>query len=255
MATSRTDDLERIAKALAAAAAIFPEPGTVRAERKAGGDPVTEIDRRADAILRESLLRPGEGWLSEETADSPDRLGRSRVWIVDPIDGTREFVDGIPEFSISVGLVEQGVPVAGGICNPATGETYLGATGHGLTLNGTPARVSGRTELRGASVLVSRSEARRGEWDRYRDLALEILPLGSVAYKLARVAAGQADTSCTLNPRHEWDVAGGAALVLAGGGAVMLPDESTPAFNRRTPKFQGFLAGPAGLLTALRRSF
>ena len=87
-----------------------------------------------DGLLRQMLPRPGEGWLSEETGDDRERLSCARVWVVDPIDGTREFIDGVPEWCVSIGLVEDGIAVAGGILNPATGETVLGGAGLGVTL-------------------------------------------------------------------------------------------------------------------------
>ncbi|MDP9122511.1 MAG: 3'(2'),5'-bisphosphate nucleotidase CysQ, partial [Acidobacteriota bacterium] len=212
---SRQDDIERIAAALAQAAALVGRytPGLVAARRKAGGDPVTEADTELDALLRRLLPRPGEGWLSEETEDDPARLACERVWVVDPLDGTREFVLGLPEWAISIGLIEAGEAVAGGICNPATGETFLGARGLGVTVNGQPARVGSRSLLSGARVLASRSEVRRGEWQSPSPPSYELLPMGSVAYKLALVAAGLADATWTLSPKHEWDVAAGVALV------------------------------------------
>ncbi|MSR21729.1 MAG: 3'(2'),5'-bisphosphate nucleotidase CysQ, partial [Gemmatimonadetes bacterium] len=108
MTLARVEDIARIREGLlAAAAAVRPfTPGAVAFERKEGrGDPVTAADHAADLVLREILPRPGEGWLSEESADDPSRLGRSRVWVVDPIDGTREFIEGIPEWCVSIGLV------------------------------------------------------------------------------------------------------------------------------------------------------
>ena len=120
-------------------------------------------------MLRQELLREGEGWLSEESVDDFSRLEKKRVWIVDPLDGTREFVAGIPEFCVSVAMVEDGIPVAGGICNPATNEIFLGSLDSGVTYNGKPARASQRTSLEGAVILASRSETKRGEWKRFRE--------------------------------------------------------------------------------------
>ena len=114
-----------------------------------------------DAVLRQNLLRDGEGWLSEETADRPSRLDKERVWIVDPLNATHEFVTGVPEFCVSISFVEKGVPAAGGICNPATRETFVGRSMPAF-YNGRPARSRQRTTLDGALVLASRSEARRG---------------------------------------------------------------------------------------------
>jgi myo-inositol-1(or 4)-monophosphatase len=127
------DDLACIAAALVEAAQALSRftPGEVACRAKRGGDPVTEADTLVDALLRRALPRAGEGWLSEETHDDRYRLGCRPVWVVDPLDGTREFVMGLPEWSVSLALVEDGEPVAGGICNLARGETFLGARGQG----------------------------------------------------------------------------------------------------------------------------
>ena len=173
--SSYSSVLERIEAALAAAREIFARftPGKIETEYKSGHDPVTEADRALDAALRKNLLRDGEGWLSEESADDLSRLDRERVWVVDPLDGTREFVQGIPEFCVSIAMVERGRPVAAGICNPATNETFIGAVDCGLTYNGAPARASQRKELRGAVVLASRSETKRGEWKQFRKCPIQ----------------------------------------------------------------------------------
>lgn len=240
-------DLERIGGALAVAAAVVQARVGCRATTK-GGDLVTEADLAVDAVLRQSLLRPGEGWLSEETPDSPARLGCRRVWVVDPLDGTNEFVEGLPEFAVSVGLVEDGEPVLGGVCNPATGETVLGGVGLGVRLNGQPVGVRATSRLENAEILASRSEVKRGEWDRYHGASFRLRPMGSVAWKLALVAAGRADATWTLCPKHEWDVAGGVALVKAGGGTVRLLDGEAPVFNRPQALFPGLFAGHPALL-------
>jgi myo-inositol-1(or 4)-monophosphatase len=216
--------------------------GAIEAEYKAGHDPVTEADTAVDAALRQELLREGEGWLSEESVDDLSRLSKNRVWIVDPLDGTREFVAGIPEFCISVAMVEDGIPVAGGICNPATNEIFLGSLDLGVTYNGKPARASQRPSLQGALVLASRSETKRGEWKQFQKAALNVRPMGSVAYKLALVSAGLADATFTLTPKHEWDIAGGAALVASGGGFVSTLQNSTLRCNNKSPLLSGLLA-------------
>jgi myo-inositol-1(or 4)-monophosphatase len=239
------DILQRIEAALDAARAVFARftPGAIETEYKIGHDPVTEADRAVDAVLRQNLLRDDEGWLSEETADHPSRLDKERVWIVDPLDGTHEFVTGVPEFCVSIGFVEKGVPVAGGICNPATQETFVGALDAGLLYNGRPARSSQRATLEGALVLGSRSEARRGQWKQFENGPFKIQAMGSVAYKLARVAAGLADATFTLTPKNEWDVVAGAALVRSAGGFVSTLDRKDLTVNRRDPLLTGLLAG------------
>lgn len=219
-------------------------------------DPLTEADMAVDRVLRESLPREGDGWLSEETEEetdgAPGRLERDRVWVVDPVDGTREFVEGIPEWCVSVALVEKGDPVAGGILNPAANQLILGGAGVGVTLNGEPVTASDRDGLAGAVVLASRSEIARGEWERFADAPFVVKPCGSVAYKLGLVAAGRADATWTLVPKNEWDVAAGAALCRAAGLVVVHADGTDRSFNQADPLMPNFLAGPAGLIDEFR---
>jgi myo-inositol-1(or 4)-monophosphatase len=245
--------LERIHAALEAGREVLNRftPGAIEAEYKAGHDPVTEADRAVDAILKKHLLREGEGWLSEETIDDSSRLNKRRVWVVDPLDGTREFVQGIPEFCISIAMVEDGLPIAGGICNPATDELILGSRDSGVTYNGSPAQPSQRRDLQGALVLASRSEVKRGEWKQFESAEFDIRPMGSVAYKLGLVAAGRADLTFTLVPKHEWDVAAGAALVESAGGWTLKLDHSPLRCNQKDPLISGLLAGGPYLRTPL----
>jgi len=241
------DILKRIEAGIEAARSVFARftPGAIETEYKIGHDPVTEADRAVDAVLRQNLLREGEGWLSEETVDDQTRLDKSRVWVVDPLDGTREFVQGIPEFCVSIGYVENGRPVAGGICNPATNETIIGAIDCGVTYNGKPAKPSQRTTLKGSLILASRSEVKRGEWQQFQSGEYQIRPMGSVAYKLGLVAAGLADVTFTLTPKNEWDVAAGAALVQSAGGFVSTLESTPLQCNRKNPLLTGLLAsGP-----------
>lgn len=255
-AAFRAGALRRIETALEAAVDVLRgfRADTVRVDHKPGAGPVTEADRAVNELLLRLLPDDDEGWLSEESRDDAARLRRRRVWAVDPLDGTREFVAGIPEWCVSVGLLEDGRPVAGGVANPATGEVFLGSLDTGVTYNGRPARVSERRGLDGAVVLASRSEFDRGEWERFRGAAFKVRPVGSVAYKLALVAAGLADATWTLVPKHEWDVAAGAALVLAGGGCVHARDWSVPAFNQPQPRLTGLIAHPPALLPAVKRA-
>jgi myo-inositol-1(or 4)-monophosphatase len=246
---SSAETLERIHSALEAARSVLSRftPGAIETEYKIGHDPVTEADRSVDAVLRKELLREGEGWLSEETVDDFTRLEKRRVWIVDPLDGTREFVAGIPEFCVSVAMVEDGRPVCGGICNPATNELFLGSIDSGVTYNGKPARPSQKTSLDGALVLASRSEVKRGEWKQFENTNVKIRPMGSVAYKLALVSAGLAEVTFTLTPKNEWDVAAGAALVDSAGGFVRTLDGQPLRCNNKDPLLSGLLACGAGM--------
>jgi myo-inositol-1(or 4)-monophosphatase len=247
--TSLEEVLERIELGLESARSIFAkyEPGDVAYRFKQGDDPVTEADHAVDAALKELLHRTGEGWLSEETVDSADRLAHSDVWIVDPLDGTREFVSGVPEWCVSIGFTRDGEAVAGGICNPVTGQSVVGAKGLGVKYNGQPASTSALSSLDGARITASRSEIRRGEWDRFEGEGFKIVPCGSVAYKLGLVACGECEATWTLVPKHEWDVAAGAALVLAAGGNVFTIDGSAVVFNQPKPKLSGMIATAPGL--------
>src|ERR1700751_3882500 len=237
------DILKRIEAALDAARVVFGRfrLGPIDTEYKIGHDPVTEADRAVDEVLRQNLLREGEGWLSEESVDDESRLSKNCVWVVDSLDGTREFVAGIPEFCVSIGFVENGRPVAGGIYNPATNETMLGAIDSGVWHNGKPARCSQRMALQGSLILANRSEANRGEWKQFQGGSFEIRPMGSVAYQLGLVAVGRADLTLTLTPKHQWDVAAGAALILSAGGIVTTPDNRELRCNQKHPLLPGLI--------------
>jgi myo-inositol-1(or 4)-monophosphatase len=249
-----TDDLDRIEAALAAAAeALRPfTPGHIEATMKQGDDPVTAADLAVNDVLASLLPQQGEGWLSEETADSEARLAARRVWVVDPVDGTREFVMGIPEWCVSIGLVIDGRPVAGGIMNPVVGQTIVGSIDDGVSLNGTAVQTTSKDSLAGCLVLASRSEVRRGEWAPFFSTPISVRTMGSVAYKLGCVGAGLADATWTLVPKNEWDVAAGAALVVAAGGACFGPAGEELNFNEPDPLLPGFVAVAPGLETPVR---
>lgn len=213
---------------------------------KASHDPVTQADRLLDDVLRRHLLQPGETWVSEESGGDTQPPRQGRVWVVDPLDGTREYVAGVPEWCLSVVLVEDGRGVAGGICNPRTGEMFLGSR-EGVTYNGRKAAVRNRSRLAGAQVLASRSEFGRGEWERFRNSGFTVKPMGSVAYKLALVAAGLADATWTLVPKHGWDVAAGTFLVEAAGGFVCSPDGAPLNLDPPGGLIPGMVAGASEL--------
>ena len=247
-------DLHRIAEALEAARAVFarfvgPE---LAVALKSGDDPVTAADHAVNALLLDLLPQAGDGWLSEESADDAARLSARRVWVVDPLDGTREFVEGVPEWCVSIGLVVDGEPVAGGIANPATGETILGAVGAGVTLNGAPVTTRPCHGLQAAEVLASRSEVKRGGWTSFSNGPFAVRPCGSVAYKLGLVAAGLTDATWTLVPKHEWDVAAGVALVRAAGGDTWVPGGAPLRFNQPTPKLTGLAAASPAVAAHVR---
>ena len=245
--------LSRIERALAAATATLTEftPGRIQSTLKTGGDPVTEADVLLDKVLKQELLGEDEGWLSEETADDLSRLQKERVWIVDPLDGTREFIEGIPEWCVSVAYIVNGRPEAAGIASPVNHQIISGTRSAGVTLNGEPAHVSQKMDLVGATVLASRSEVKRGQWRQFEDAPFEIIPMGSVAYKMARVAAGLNDATFTLVPKNEWDVAAGWLLVEAAGGKVLDTSYKRRRFNQQDPLLSGLFCACPGLFDAL----
>ncbi len=229
----------------AAVSRLPPDPGQVR--YKSAHDPVTQADRILDEVLRQHLLQEGEYWFSEESRGGTKQSAQGRVWIVDPLDGTREYLAGVPEWCLSVALMEDGRGVAAGICNPITGEIFLGSETTGVTYNDRKVSATTRKSLSGATVLASRSEFARGQWERFRDAGFAVKPVGSVAYKLARVAAGLADATWTLVPKHGWDVAAGAFLVEAAGGFVSTPDGASLNFDKPDALIPGIVAGARGL--------
>lgn len=213
---------------------------------KTPDQPVTEADLLADSILKDALLRdrPGYGWLSEETADSPARLQAHRVWIVDPIDGTRSFIDGHPEFGISVALAEEGRPRLGVIYNPASHELYHATAGGGAFRNRQPIHVSPAARAGGGLILASRTEIWRGEFAPFAgDWRIE--PLGSTAYKMVKVADGSGDLYLSRGFKSEWDVCAAVLVVVEAGGRVTDLGGSDLRFNQPDPTFRGILAGNA----------
>jgi myo-inositol-1(or 4)-monophosphatase len=227
---------------------------TFKVDQKGKGNPVTDADLEADdklkAMLREGF--PEYGWLSEETADNAERLKHERVWIVDPLDGTKEFIKGVPEFVVAIGLVEHGSPVLGVTYNPIKHELFFGARGMGCHMDGLMVTVTRTATLEHATVLASRSETSRGEWKSYEG-KVTVKPIGSVAYKLALVAAGRADATFTRSPKSEWDIASGAALIIEAGGRITDADGSELRFNKPSVELQGFVASNKLLHDELER--
>lgn len=225
--------------------------------QKAGDQgPVTRADREADALLKRELLSlVPAAWLSEETADDPARLAAERVWIVDPLDGTRDFVASIPEYSVAVALVERGQPVLGVVHNPATRETIWAVAGSGTRWQVGAGNGERGTVREGTKLLASRSETKRGEFRAF-ELSWEVVPVGSIQYKLAMVAVGKGAVTVSRGPKHEWDVCAGTLLVKEAGRVATEALGGPLAYNRRRPKVAGILAGAsqayAGLLKEVR---
>ncbi|GGM04930.1 3'(2'),5'-bisphosphate nucleotidase CysQ [Deinococcus aerophilus] len=245
---------EPLTEELAAAARLAREAGALLLRHLEAGlevehktsadDPVTAADREASALITAGLAAafPEDGLLSEEETDGAARLSRERVWIIDPIDGTKEYVGGSPDYCVSIGLAVNGEAVLGVVYVPATDELFTGVVGYGVQKNGqTPQRPPGPWR-----VAVSDTEYRR---ELHRHALPGMLPSGSIALKLARIAALEADVTFTMSPRSEWDIAAGDALLRAAGGKVRRRDGGPVHYNRPQPHLeQGLIAGLPGAL-------
>jgi len=209
---------------------------------KTPGSPVCEVDLEIDAFIKARLaaLLPDAGWLSEETVDSPDRLGRTRVWVVDPIDGTRDYIRGREGWAVSIALVENGQPVIGVLDCPPRAAVFRASAGQGAMLNGAPIRATHRISLPGARVPTEALPKAD------RDLVTVYRP-NSIALRIAMVAAGEADLVATLRWGNEWDIAA-ATLIAREAGAEITDALGQPlTFNTRRAEAFGILATAAGL--------
>jgi len=212
------------------------------ADYKTDNSPLTLADLEANRILKETLTQSfGEyGWLSEETRDDRARLDCQRVWIVDPIDGTREFTLQIPEFVISVALAEREEVILGVIYNPSTDELFEAVRGGQAKLNDKFIRSNHRFGDKPV-VEASRSDIEKGRFAAFESV-VEIRPCGSIAYKLARLAAGKADSVFSLTPKNEWDIAAGVILVTEAGGKVGGTSGKPFLFNQPDTLVNGIIA-------------
>lgn len=220
--------------------------------RKADGTEVSEADLAVDVHLRTTLLgaRPDYGWLSEETPDNVARLARSRVWMVDPIDGTRAFLQGVPEWTICAALTVDGHPVLAAVYNPPQDAFFHAVAGGGAHLDGTSVRVSGQSGIEGASLLVSGGFVRRKDWERPWP-PVRTRWINSVAYRLALVAAGDYDATVSLSAKCDWDLAAAHLLVQEAGGCMTTHRGEAMVYNRAEPVHRSVLAANPALHGAL----
>lgn len=220
---------------------------------KSKDNPVTAADLESDRVISEILTAgfPHDALLSEETVSTRERLDNSRVWIVDPMDGTKEFTKRIPEFAVSIALVEDGEPVVGVILNPLADVTVWATRGGGCFKDGKRVGVSAVAELSDACVIASRSEIGRGEFEPYDGWFKELQPMGSIAWKLAIVACGDADLNISVAPKNEWDVCAGDILVREAGGRYVDFSDEPRVYNQwKTLIDAGMAAGSPVLLDA-----
>jgi myo-inositol-1(or 4)-monophosphatase len=245
-----SDDLDRAALARSVAAVLreagelalksFQTP--VKSWFKGKNSPVSEADISVDLLLKERLsaLRPGCGWLSEETEDDRTRLSASRVWVVDPIDGTRAFLAGRLDWTISVALVESGRPVVAGLYAPATGEMFAAVAGQGATCNGQPMKVNVGEGLEGVRIAGP---------NKYLEKLTDAAPgavlepkVHSLALRFARVAQGRLDVAFAAGNSHDWDLAAADLLVHEAEGALTTIAGERLVYNRPTPTHDSLMA-------------
>jgi len=209
-------------------------------------NPVTTADKEADETIKKILMTnfPDYGWLSEETVDSSERLLKEKVWVVDPLDGTKEFIEGIPNFVVSIGLVKEGNPILGVLYNPVTKELFSASKGEGAFLNNERISCSSKEKTEEMVILNSRSETQRGLWNPYKDKFKVLEPIGSVAYKLGLTAAAKADVFASLRPKNEWDICAGNCIINESGGKLIDLNGNQRKYNlEKTLIEPGLIAG------------
>lgn len=211
---------------------------------KDDNQPLTAADTGSNQIIKEILLSgfPNYGWLSEEDLDDGGRLTQKRLWVVDPLDGTKDFIKKNPEFAVSIGLIDAGEPVLGVVYNPIKKQLFWSARGQGAYLGKKKITVKVPNLQEKAHLLVSVSEYHRGDWDFLKD-QFKLSPVGGLAYKMAQIAAGFADASFTFRPKSEWDMCAGHNLIEEAGGFVCALDGTTIRYNQKNPLLEGLIYG------------
>ncbi|WP_299562410.1 3'(2'),5'-bisphosphate nucleotidase CysQ [uncultured Sulfitobacter sp.] len=231
----------------------FSGPQAQRWDKPGGAGPVTEADLAVDAMLYRTLLgaRPDYGWLSEETEDNANRLTQSRVFIVDPIDGTRSFAEGADTWAHALAVAEEGEITAAVIYLPMRDRLYSAARGAGAWLNGTPIRASEIGLFEQATVLAAKPALAGALWRSGVCPAFKPAYRPSLAYRLGLVAQSRFDAMLTLRPSWEWDIAAGALIVAEAGGLCTDRTGAPLRFNNADPRLNGVVAGGSAIHAAL----
>ncbi|NNE53687.1 MAG: 3'(2'),5'-bisphosphate nucleotidase CysQ [Sulfitobacter sp.] len=234
-------------------ATSFTGKSARRWDKPGDAGPVTEADIAVNEMLHSTLqrARPDYGWLSEETEDGAERLGRGRVFIVDPIDGTRSFVEGSSTWAHSIAVAEAGVVTAAAIYLPLRDKLYTAALGEGAQLNGVPIRTSEEAALERTTVLAARPAMVSHLWKARREPTFKRSYRPSLAYRMALVAEGRFDAMLTLRRTWEWDIAAGALIVAEAGGHVSDQLGRPLLFNNADPRLEGIVAGGRPVQSAI----
>ena len=222
--------------------------------QKPDQSPVTSADLAVNQILQSRLQSafPQDGWLSEESPDSLDRLQKRRVWVVDPIDGTKAFISGEPEFCISVALIEGGQPVVASIFNPSTDELFTATRDGGIHLNGKSVASQDPCGNQQPVVALSPWESKIGRFTSLEPYT-NSRPMRSIAWALALTATGRIEAVATLESENEWDVAAGTLLIAEAGGTISDGRGKDLTFNRLEPRYNGIIATSPHCPDALTR--
>jgi myo-inositol-1(or 4)-monophosphatase len=244
------DALEAIARE-AGELAVTTAKGAMKRWMKAGSSPVSEADIAVDKFLSGRLpqLVPGAGWLSEETEDNPARIGAKQVWVVDPIDGTRAFLDNRPDWAISIALVENGLPIIAALYAPITDEMFLATRGGGATRNGAPMKIPAGNGLDGARIAAPKSHL-----DKLAIINPSVQPqpkIFSLALRTTRVATGEIEVAFGSKNSHDWDLAAADLLVHEAGGALTDLAGTAITYNRPDPVHGTLIAAGADRHRAL----
>lgn len=234
-------------------ATSFSGPTARRWDKGGEAGPVTEADLAVDAMLRTRLTaaRPDYGWLSEETPDTAARLSRRRTFIIDPIDGTRSFIEGTATWAHSLAVAQDGLITAAVVFLPLKDKLYSAALGQGAFLNARPIRVSDQRSLAGATVLATKPVYDPVNWRGQEVPHLVRHHRPSLAYRLSLVAEGRFDAMLTLRPSWEWDIAAGALILSEAGARTTDRTGAALRFNNPHPQVNGVLAAGAALHDAL----
>jgi myo-inositol-1(or 4)-monophosphatase len=247
--TDRADDLALIVEAAAYAGdmAVAMRAAGLTTTYKADKTPVTDADLAVDSWLKNRLLdaRPDYGWLSEETADDPARLSRRRVFVVDPIDGTRAYVKDRPWWCVSIAVVEDGQPIVGTVRAPDRDETYTAIVGQGARLNGAPIHASRTEAIEGCALLADEPMMRHPAWPTPWPV-MRIESRNSIAYRMCSVASGDFDAMLALSPKCEWDMAAGDLIATEAGCLVTDHKGRALTYNQAKPSAPSLVcANPA----------
>lgn len=248
--TDLSDDLDLLRRAALAAGdlALSEREAGLNIQAKPGGSPVTSADYAVNDLLKAMLLeaRPDYGWLSEEDVDTPDRLTKRRIFVVDPIDGTVAYMKRKPWWCVPIAVIEDGRPVAAVIHAPMLNETYEATLGGGAFLNGAVITASDAETLDDAAILADVRLMEAREWaEPWPPMRFE--KRNAIAYRMALVAAGAFDAAIALTPRWDWDVAAGA-LIAAEAGAIVTDHQGGGwRFNKADPRQSSLICAAPGL--------